>query len=711
MAGIDSKEWSLEEGLIHYLRILAGETRLESNPESSTPIESGDLVVMARAYLLEGSDEDAKAEIRRLLNAVDISIEDMMRYSVPVDIDQGGARLEFQKSIPSQLLAGLIPVAMAQEPPGCIELWRGGVHTDAQPPGECFGVYEWQHRGYTHRIFFPLPWARNSNPNLEFARSARSAINLSLDTYVMEMGLRVNSVNLHFLEGESDKNFLAEMWPEGTTFTSRSECRVRAFASSYAPDSRSDYAQGGSADLDKNFRQVMAHEVFHCIQLWNLRPQMYGAPGLGLIERGAFEVVRKWWSEGSAEYFSNVVYPCNQLEWVRLLDFNERAADYNIFQLTYENTFLFQHLGNALGNSGVFEILQAMPSQGSVAFQMSAVDRTAVAQQFHFFGRHYMDNSLMDSCVGEPDSIPGVPRIENLPIFNGVLHEFETTSYKLNMKQFVFAPGNMQLEYKSAGAEAQDAYDNFGSGGWTKPPESVNATCDAAAGVLLVTLADTSNRLSYSIRETGSPPPIFQEDRCLIGNWQSTAESARDIALWVAANPLTKPNVASEMVDVSGTIRGVVEPGGRVSGSMDDFQQKYISQIKIGKKTISNASTITTNGATSGMYSADGSLLTVWGICTESTAHATVEMDGRVISDMDIDLQAIASSGSIPGMEKAYYDFGGPKPESKGLVANSTEMPSEFNFTYRCRGNTLEIDPPPKMSREGNRPPWVFSKR
>jgi hypothetical protein len=165
------------------------------------------------------------------------------------------------------------------------------------------------------------------------------------------------------------------------------------------------------------------------------------------------------------------------------------------------------------------------------------------------------------------------------------------------------------------------------------------------------------------------------------------------------------------MVDVSGTIRGVVEPGGRVSGSMDDFQQKYISQIKIGKKTISNASTITTNGATSGMYSADGSLLTVWGICTESTAHATIEMDGRVISDMDIDLQAIASSGSIPGMEKAYYDFGGPKPESKGLVANSTEMPSEFNFTYRCRGNTLEIDPPPKMSREGNRPPWVFSKR
>ena len=45
------------------------------------------------------------------------------------------------------------------------------------------------------------------------------------------------------------------------------------------------------------YQQIIAHEMFHCVQDWSF-PQT--SP-----YRGAHD----WWLEGTASYFSNVVYP------------------------------------------------------------------------------------------------------------------------------------------------------------------------------------------------------------------------------------------------------------------------------------------------------------------------------------------------------------------------------------------------------------------
>ena len=52
-------------------------------------------------------------------------------------------------------------------------------------------------------------------------------------------------------------------------------------------------------------QQTIAHEMFHCYQYTNLRPQTINLPN----------AINDWWVEGTAEFFGATVYPTNNDEF------------------------------------------------------------------------------------------------------------------------------------------------------------------------------------------------------------------------------------------------------------------------------------------------------------------------------------------------------------------------------------------------------------
>jgi hypothetical protein len=92
------------------------------------------------------------------------------------------------------------------------------------------------------------------------------------------------------------------------------------------------------------YKQVVAHELFHCVQDYsfpNTKP--YGT--------------HSWWMEGSADYFSNLVYPQADLEWEFLNLFDSKSPNVSILDMTYENFVFFQFMGNKYSPEVLVDIL------------------------------------------------------------------------------------------------------------------------------------------------------------------------------------------------------------------------------------------------------------------------------------------------------------------------------------------------------------------
>ena len=144
------------------------------------------------------------------------------------------------------------------------------------------------------------------------------------------------------------------------------------------------------------YQQALAHELFHCFQYENLVGPMSVDPP-----------VRKWWAEGSAEYFSNVAFPGVNLEYrARLPALDAKSPTTSLLDLTYENFLFFQYLANETGGpAGVFRLLQSMPTRGVVSsgLEARAAQQDALAglplidKRFHNYGQQYLDRSILDA--------------------------------------------------------------------------------------------------------------------------------------------------------------------------------------------------------------------------------------------------------------------------------------------------------------------------
>lgn len=136
-------------------------------------------------------------------------------------------------------------------------------------------------------------------------------------------------------------------------------------------------------------RQMLAHEIFHCIQDTMWREKIVNTP----------QRAHEWWSEGSAVWFSNLVYPSSNQEF----DYNDDYMGNSPLVLqkegnSYGSYLFFQSFSNSwLGADGVVGLIDDLPDSGGTAEQFAAVlDFPSIELHFHSFAEEITSNKIKD---------------------------------------------------------------------------------------------------------------------------------------------------------------------------------------------------------------------------------------------------------------------------------------------------------------------------
>lgn len=146
-------------------------------------------------------------------------------------------------------------------------------------------------------------------------------------------------------------------------------------------------------ELDyEDFKQTVAHKAFHCVQSSRYWPQMSGSSD------------NRRWLEGTAVYFSNVVYPDFNRGWSKS-EYYEPAE--SLLDHVYATNFFFQDLANRTGKEGIISLIASIPHENGQAAQQNALAGFPDLQRhWHQFGRDYLDNNMHDTGLLTVDVKP-----------------------------------------------------------------------------------------------------------------------------------------------------------------------------------------------------------------------------------------------------------------------------------------------------------------
>ncbi len=286
-------------------------------------------------------------------------------------------------------------------------------------------------------------------------------------------------------------------------------------------------------------RQVIAHEVFHCIQASQL-----GQP---------YAPATLWWMEGSAEWASAIVMPKTNAEYdssrayrqdTILFDQCDPGHRMSLCGESlghYATVLFFQSMANQKGNYAVFQLLRSMPKSRNALPQYDTFSATrGIDKIFDTFARHYMNRHISDPGGGTMAQ-PTPHIIKTIEINSGDPITIQGTpliiwAYKLVFKKgrnyTLSAPGDtgrFTLSYRFD----NDTFDDLGAA-----PIDINTGCFDKTVMVLVTSAENTPDIrdfTLNIERNGDEVDLAKcrqcvcahpVPQCLKGRWAST-ESPR----------------------------------------------------------------------------------------------------------------------------------------------------------------------------------------
>ncbi|MDX9992506.1 MAG: hypothetical protein RBS68_10705 [Anaerolineales bacterium] len=357
---VASGEWTQEEGLVILLKLFVGEIQFDDAGlgQGVKETEGTGILRLASNYLQTGTDQSVKNEITRLLKILVPSQEALDRYSIPREQAYGRGR-------------GLAALAR-QDSEACDRLWSTGFPDDRTPSFVCFLFDDLNIAGNVYRVYYPQAWHGDSSRDSYYAATLQ-AVQKSI-TLFQGYG-SVGSIYFVFTTLPDERGADIEASTDTANFLPETEaCPVIINPSAMSK-------------REPEYKQIIAHEIFHCFQAWNLREQLDG-PMLD----------SSWWVEGTAEYFSNLVYPSVNLEHQWATDFSELSTVKPLTKMTYENFAFFQFLGNRIGPAGVISMLATMPTTPGSEAQLAALAAIlGMEDTFEAFTRAVIDNTIIDS--------------------------------------------------------------------------------------------------------------------------------------------------------------------------------------------------------------------------------------------------------------------------------------------------------------------------
>jgi hypothetical protein len=345
LAREESGDWTLGEGLVETLGLLTGDSDaadvLRHPGQQPDGQEATGLIQLAQEYLVDGEDPSAQEEISTLLGHVVFTSEQLEEMA---GVAPETSAITLAAARPASSLGG----AVAQNPTACKDFFYK-YDLEAVVSGDCLQVDEFGVGSGTndkYRIYRPAPDAPQGGWDDSYVKLVRQAVTDAVPVYE-QFGL-MPRVNLVFTVVPGGKEAMATADPGGGR-----PCSVAIFTASQHISSE-PFLQ------DRYFKQAVAHELAHCLTSNVHTPQ----------SRIDWKV-RKWWYEGIAEYFSNLVYTSVNWEHRFSPHLAKIELGTSLVARDYENFAFFQHFANEESPGLVLDLIGRMPGCGSASIQLS----------------------------------------------------------------------------------------------------------------------------------------------------------------------------------------------------------------------------------------------------------------------------------------------------------------------------------------------------
>jgi len=478
--GIDSGQWTQSQGVIMMLRLLAGEIpAAEVLPAQGTVRGEGTRVFSLAQQLVDGDElaADDRAEIERLLRLTIPSTDDLDRFAT-AEAGRSGR-------------GGGVAAPSAQDE-DCEDVWREGWVDDRLTT--CF--FRREFGGGAERLYYPASWAGNED-RMAYVDAAEEAVQTSHAVF-SALGLRRRPVYVVFSLLASERLGGEYGW-DASTSSWRDPCPILV------------YPQGLVPDLDR-YKQILAHEIFHCVQGANFSAQMdVGTP------------TYDWWVEGTAEYFGNVAFPDADAENQYLDSFDFRSNTDSILAMSYENFLFFQHWANEGGDRSLLDFLKLLPTDPGWDQAQALAGAPEMQDRFHRFGQLYMEENIRDAggdlvpihASAVPISFPSTA-VDAIPL---------APAFVLKRYGLVFPEDRrFALGVSTDGAAGRSSARPSDTPVWGALPPEITAGCQPVAYYLVVTSATPSGGRHHMILNVDVDPEKIC-DECLLGRWELVNES------------------------------------------------------------------------------------------------------------------------------------------------------------------------------------------
>jgi len=381
-------------------------------------------------------------------------------------------------------------------------------------------------------------------------------------------------------------------------------------------------AQSWSRD---NLKQLIAHELFHCFQKIHYPTQasLANNSGVGL-----------WWVEGTAQFFSNWVYPSVNLEYSNMFDPYQPTQPLTQQSFGYGNVHFFQSYFNQSGHdaSSLLAFSSGMPTTAGASQEQALAAVSEVGQKFHRFAEEMVTASLIDSdgreaplAPVEPASALTITTAEHQEHEHSVI-PFTIFPIRLNVPM----KGRYRLSIRlPEGARA--SFKHADESEWRPLPPTLETPCDLDERYdLLITssrpeMTFQTARLTVDREEKMDCPcdvAARPTHACLFGTWTLDHESVRQFVERTMGPRTT-------FLGSEGDVRMTFTPDGEVRWNVSGWTIRAILQM--GRKQAKWTSV--SNGLVRSQYSNQGTG-TVCSATQETTLStmATIEMDGHVIT-------------------------------------------------------------------------------
>lgn len=274
----------------------------------------------------------------------------------------------------------------------------------------------------------------------------------------------------------------------------------------------------------EGIKQLIAHELFHCFQKENF-PAQTAAGSHPPSPSGL------WWLEGTAEFFSNYVYPTVDLEYGHHVGPYLPGNAMTDQGMGYGNVHFFQSLFNHHGVRAVLDFMGHMPTSESANQNEALNSVSEIHSVFHKFAEEIAAHSVRDSS----GSIGNTPRPEVTQLAD-LANTDATQERELVFLRQTVMPYHLKFPKKGTyrlqwvlPEGARGSYRRVGENTWATLPENFDSACEEDSNLeILISMVDSSVGMESAqlyvdrTEKTDCPcePVGRPTDSCLFGRWQ-----------------------------------------------------------------------------------------------------------------------------------------------------------------------------------------------